>query len=123
MPMSCTFGPFRADAEAGVPFRGAAPTLLGRRGATLLRSLLERPRRLISKEVLVYTARPDLAVETSNLGAPGQPIERSTDCGSGAVAIRCSRSVNAASGVERAGVIARLKRNVTCRLNRATEKK
>jgi len=61
------FGPFRLDAEAKILFRGAEPTALGQRAVVLLRLLLERSGQPVSKDALIETAWPGLAVEDSNL--------------------------------------------------------
>ena len=61
------FGPFRLDAEAEILFRGAEPTDLGQRAVVLLRLLLERAGAPVSKDALIETAWPGLAIEDSNL--------------------------------------------------------
>jgi TolB-like protein len=61
------FGPFRLDVDAGILFRGAEPTPLGRRAVALLAMLVERAGAPISKEALVEAAWPAQAVEDSNL--------------------------------------------------------
>jgi TolB-like protein len=62
-----TFGPFRLDADAGILFRGAEPTMVGRRAVALLRLLLERAPTPVSKDALIEAAWPGLAIEDSNL--------------------------------------------------------
>src|SRR6266852_6335736 len=61
------FGPFRLDAEAEILFRGVEPTALGQRAVVLLRLLLERAGAPVSKDALMETAWPGLAIEDSNL--------------------------------------------------------
>ena len=61
------FGPFRLDADAEMLFRGAEPTVLGRRAVALLRLLLERAGTPVSKDALMEAAWPGLAIEESNL--------------------------------------------------------
>jgi TolB-like protein len=61
------FGPFRLDAEAKILFRGAQPTALGQRAVVLLRLLLERAGAPVSKDALIETAWPGLAIEDANL--------------------------------------------------------
>ena len=61
------FGPFRLEAEAGILFRDAEPTMLGRRAIALLRALLDNAGAPVSKDVLMEAAWPGLAVEESNL--------------------------------------------------------
>lgn len=61
------FGPFSLDADAQILFHGDKPTILGQRAVALLRSLLERAGAPISKDELIETAWPGLAVEDSNL--------------------------------------------------------
>src|SRR5215813_434950 len=61
------FGPFRLDTEAKILFRGAEPTILGQRAVVLLQLLLERAGAPVSKEALIETAWPGLAIEDSNL--------------------------------------------------------
>jgi predicted ATPase/DNA-binding winged helix-turn-helix (wHTH) protein len=60
-------GPFRLDAHNEVLLRGIEPVALGRRAVALLRALVERRGALVSKDVLIETAWPGLAVEDSNL--------------------------------------------------------
>jgi TolB-like protein len=61
------FGPFRLDADAEILFRGAEPIVLGQRAVALLRLLLERAGAPVSKNALIETAWPGLAIEDSNL--------------------------------------------------------
>jgi DNA-binding winged helix-turn-helix (wHTH) protein len=67
MAASYKFGPFCLDAEGEVLLRGAEPIALGRRAVVLLRTLIERPGVVISKEALIEAAWSGLAVEESNL--------------------------------------------------------
>ncbi|MEK9284074.1 winged helix-turn-helix domain-containing tetratricopeptide repeat protein [Bradyrhizobium sp. ISRA442] len=66
-PDTYKFGAFALDAETGALFCGTAPTLLGQRGAALLRILLERAGSPVSKDALIDAAWPGLNVEESNL--------------------------------------------------------
>jgi TolB-like protein len=61
------FGPFRLDVSAEILFRGADPMPVGRRAVAVLRALLERPGVPVSKDALMQTAWPGLAVEEANL--------------------------------------------------------
>ena len=61
------FGPFRLDPEAGILYRGAEPTMLGRRAVALLRRLLENPGAPVSKDALVEAGWGGLAVADNNL--------------------------------------------------------
>lgn len=61
------FGPFRLDADAGILFRGTAPTMLGQRAVALLRTLLAQPGTPVSKDALIDAAWSGLVVEESNL--------------------------------------------------------
>jgi TolB-like protein/Flp pilus assembly protein TadD len=61
------FGPFRLDSQAEILFRGNEALPLGRRAVALLRVLVERPGEPVSKDALIETAWPRLAVEDSNL--------------------------------------------------------
>ena len=61
------FGSFTLDAETGALLCNGEPSLLGRRGAALLRLLLERAASPVSKDALIEVAWPGLAVEDSNL--------------------------------------------------------
>jgi TolB-like protein len=62
-----TFGPFRLDIAAGILFRGAEPVPLGHRAVALLHMLVEEPGTPISKDRLIESAWPGLAIEESNL--------------------------------------------------------
>src|SRR5580693_9557685 len=60
-------GPFRLDTQAHLLLRDSAPVALGRRAIALLRTLVERPGALVSKDELLEAAWPGRAVEESNL--------------------------------------------------------
>ena len=62
-----TFGPFRLDVAAGILFRGAEPVALGQRAVALLHVLVDEPGTPISKDRLIESAWPGLAIEESNL--------------------------------------------------------
>ncbi len=61
------FGPFRLDSEAEILFRGSEALPLGRRAVALLRALVDRCGKPVSKDALIEAAWPGLAVEESNL--------------------------------------------------------
>src|SRR3984957_9089199 len=61
------FGPFRLDVAAGILFRGAEPLALGQRAGALLQILVEGGGNPISKDRLIESAWPGLAIEESNL--------------------------------------------------------
>ena len=61
------FGPFRLDVAAGILFRGADPVALGQRAIALLQILVEGGGSPISKDRLIESAWPGLAIEESNL--------------------------------------------------------
>ena len=60
-------GPFRLDTQNGLLFRGREPVALGQRAIALLRTLVERPGAVVSKDALIEAGWPGLAVEESNL--------------------------------------------------------
>ncbi len=60
-------GPFRLDVAAEILFRGAEPVALGQRAVALLRVLVEGAGAPISKDTLIESAWPGLAIEDSNL--------------------------------------------------------
>ena len=62
-----TLGPFRLDTEHDLLLLEGAPVPLGRRAIALLRSMIERPGTLVSKDALIEAAWPGRAVEESNL--------------------------------------------------------
>jgi predicted ATPase/class 3 adenylate cyclase len=55
------------DTQDDLLFRGSEPAALGRRAIALLRTLVERPGALVSKDALIEAAWPGQAVEESNL--------------------------------------------------------
>src|SRR4051812_31990109 len=61
------FGPFHLDPEAGILYRGAEPSMLGRRAVALLRRLLESAGAPVSKDALVEAGWNGLAVADNNL--------------------------------------------------------
>jgi DNA-binding winged helix-turn-helix (wHTH) protein len=61
------FGPFRLDVAAGILFRGPEPVALGQRAIALLQILVEGGGYPISKDRLIESAWPGLAIEESNL--------------------------------------------------------
>ena len=61
------FGPFRLDVAAGILFRGPEPVALGQRAIALLQILVEGGGNPISKDRLIESAWPGLAIEESNL--------------------------------------------------------
>ena len=60
-------GPFCLDTAHSLLLRGGAPVPLGRRAIVLLRTLIERPGALVSKEVLIKSTWSGRFVEESNL--------------------------------------------------------
>ena len=60
-------GPFRLDSQHDLLLREGAPVPLGRRAIALLRTFLEQPGTLISKDVLIEAAWSGRLVEESNL--------------------------------------------------------
>ena len=61
------FGPFSLNSEAEILFRGDEALPLGRRAVALLRVLVERSGKPVTKDALIEAAWPGLAVEDSNL--------------------------------------------------------
>lgn len=61
------FGPFRLDPAANLLYRGAEPTMLGRRAVALLCRLLESAGAPVSKDALVEAGWGGLAVADNNL--------------------------------------------------------
>ncbi|MEH2483179.1 TolB-like protein [Nitrobacteraceae bacterium AZCC 2146] len=82
-PRTYEFGAFVLDAETGALLCGNAPTLLGQRGAALLRLLLERAASPVSKDALIETAWPGLIVEESNLTVQIAALRRALEQGGG----------------------------------------
>jgi hypothetical protein len=72
-------GPFRLDTQGDLLFRGSEPAALGRRAIALLRTLVERPGALVSKDALIEAAWPGQAVEECNSNADGKPPLRYRD--------------------------------------------
>ena len=62
------FGPFRLDVAAGILFRGAEPVALGQRAVALFQILVERAGMPISKDRLIESAWPGLAISCSDCG-------------------------------------------------------
>jgi predicted ATPase/class 3 adenylate cyclase len=62
-----TLGPFRLDTQHNLLLREGAPVPLGRRAIALLRTLVERPGILVSKDALIEAAWSGRLVEESNL--------------------------------------------------------
>ena len=60
-------GPFRLDTQDNLLFRGNEPVALGRRAIALLRTLVERPGTLLSKDALIEAAWSGRLVEENNL--------------------------------------------------------
>ena len=71
-------GPFHLDTPNGVLLHGSQPVALGRRAVALLHALIEKPRALVSKEVLIEVAWPGQAIEDSNLSV--QMLHRNCRC-------------------------------------------
>jgi TolB-like protein len=61
------FGPFRLDVADRILFRGPEPVALGQRAIALLQILVEAAGNPISKDRLIESAWPGLAIEESNL--------------------------------------------------------
>jgi class 3 adenylate cyclase/predicted ATPase/ABC-type transport system involved in cytochrome c biogenesis ATPase subunit len=62
-----TLGPLRLDTKHNLLLREGAPVPLGRRAIALLRTLIERPGALVSKDALIEAAWSGRLVEESNL--------------------------------------------------------
>ena len=62
-----TLGPLRLDTRHNLLLREGAPVPLGRRAIALLRTLIERPGALVSKDALIEAAWSGRLVEESNL--------------------------------------------------------
>jgi TolB-like protein/DNA-binding winged helix-turn-helix (wHTH) protein len=60
-------GPFRLDTQDNLLFRGSEPVALGQRAIALLRTLVERPGALVSKDALIEAAWSGRLVEENNL--------------------------------------------------------
>jgi TolB-like protein len=70
------FGPFCLDSESEILFRGDEALPLGRRAVALLRVLVERSGKPVTKDALIDAAWPGLAVEDSNLTVQIAAIRR-----------------------------------------------
>ena len=70
------FGPFRLDVAAGILFRGAEPVALGQRAIVLLQVLVEGGGSPVSKDRLIESAWPGLAIEESNLAVQIAALRR-----------------------------------------------
>src|SRR5262249_32984439 len=62
-----TLGPFRLDTQYNLLLLEGAPVPLGRRAIALLRTLVEQPGILVSKDALIEAAWSGRLVEESNL--------------------------------------------------------
>src|SRR6516225_3029863 len=60
-------GPFRLDTQEDLLLRESTPVPLGRRAIVLLRTLVERPGALVSKDALIEAAWSGRLVEENNL--------------------------------------------------------
>ena len=69
-------GPFRLDTQHNLMLREGAPVPLGRRAIALLRTLLEQPGTLISKDTLIEAAWSGRLVEESNLSVQIAALRR-----------------------------------------------
>ena len=82
-PAAYRFGSFTLDADTGALLCDGEPSLLGQRGAALLRLLLERAASPVSKDALIEAAWPGLAVEDSNLSVQIAALRRALEQGGG----------------------------------------
>lgn len=82
-PATYHFGSFALDADTGALLCDGEPSLLGQRGAALLRLLLERAASPVSKDALIEAAWPGLAVEDSNLTVQIAALRRVLEQGGG----------------------------------------
>jgi TolB-like protein len=76
MATTYILGPFRLDAEAEILFRGAQPTMLGRRAIAVLRVLVEQSPIPVSKDTLIEAAWAGLAVAENNLSVQIAALRR-----------------------------------------------
>src|SRR4029078_11372650 len=83
LPTTYRFGTFVLDADTGALLSDGEPSLLGQRGAALLRLLLERATSPVSKDALIEAAWPGLAVEDSNLTVQIAALRRVLEQGGG----------------------------------------
>lgn len=79
MATSYIIGTFRLDADAAILFRGGAPVPLGQRAIAVLRVLVERAGRPVSKDTLIELAWGGLVVEESNLPVQIAALRRAFD--------------------------------------------
>ncbi|WOH67967.1 winged helix-turn-helix domain-containing protein [Bradyrhizobium sp. BWA-3-5] len=82
-PGNYRFDSFALDTETGALSCEGVPSLLGQRGAALLRFLLERAASPVSKDALIDAAWPGLAVEESNLTVQIAALRRALELGGG----------------------------------------
>jgi TolB-like protein/Flp pilus assembly protein TadD len=82
-PTTYRFGSFALDTDTGTLLCDDEPSLLGQRGAALLRLLLERAASPVSKDALIEAAWPGLAVEDSNLTVQIAALRRVLEQGGG----------------------------------------
>ena len=82
-PATYRFGSFALDAATGALLYDGEPSLLGQRGASLLRLLLERAASPVSKDALIEAAWPGIAVEDSNLTVQIAALRRALEQGGG----------------------------------------
>ena len=78
-PGTYKFGSFALDFETGALLCCGAPILLGQRGASLLRLLLDRAASPVGKDALMEAAWPGLNVEESNLTVQIAALRRALD--------------------------------------------
>src|SRR5215831_18533455 len=74
-----TLGSFRLHTQHNLLLREGAPVPLGRRAIALLRTLVEQPGRLVSKDALIEAAWSGRAVEESNLPVQIAALRRVLD--------------------------------------------
>jgi len=74
--LTYTLGPLRLDTQHNLLLREGAPLPLGRRAIALLRTLIERPGALVSKDALIEAAWSGRLVEESNLPAQIAALRR-----------------------------------------------
>jgi DNA-binding winged helix-turn-helix (wHTH) protein len=69
-------GPFQLDPEAGILMRDGMPTVLGPRAAAVLKVLVERAGKYVSKDALIDAAWAGLVVEEGNVAVQVAAIRR-----------------------------------------------
>jgi TolB-like protein len=84
MALNYEFGPFRLDGKLGILLRGTEPLAVGQRAIALLRLLVERAGKPVTKEDLIAAAWPGLAVEHSNLTVQMTALRKALDDAGGA---------------------------------------